>query len=463
MGLLAALLALGMSSAPGRRELRWFGACAALAALFNLSNVLVTVRVPLDTLLLASRVNLFFGGLHTSCWFKYTAAREQRRMTRLEQGIVAVGLVLSVASLVPGLVVENRLFERTVPWLGVTYADAPPTTFGEAAYAYHVAGLLFLLVHWMRRRASGDRETTAQLVALSAVFFAVIHDALASVGVIHNPYILDVALFVMVTAVGGSLTKSFVANARALEVSSRSLAVAQEQLVKRERLAALGELAAVVAHEVRNPLAVVFNATAGLRKTTASPKDRDALLAIVQEEAEHLRDIVTDLLEFARPRPPLLAEVALDEVVKVAIEAARNEAGAPASEVVLETAPADTLLTVCDERLVRQAVINLVANALHAPQRRSAVRVAVEGDAESLVIRVADDGQGIPPALRERVLTPFYTTRPSGTGLGLAVVRNSAEAHGGDVVVTGTEGGGATFTMRLPRKVVVPPSPESYR
>jgi len=60
-------------------------------------------------------------------------------------------------------------------------------------------------------------------------------------------------------------------------------------------------------------------------------------------------------------------------------------------------------------------------------------------------------------------LTPFYTTRPSGTGLGLAVVRNSAEAHGGDVVVTGTEGGGATFTMRLPRKVVVPPSPESYR
>ena len=149
--------------------------------------------------------------------------------------------------------------------------------------------------------------------------------------------------------------------------------------------------------------------------------------------------------------------------MKVAIEAARNEAGAPASEVVLETAPADTLLTVCDERLVRQAVINLVANALHAPQRRSAVRVAVESDAESLVIRVADDGQGIPPALRERVLTPFYTTRPSGTGLGLAVVRNSAEAHGGDVVVTGTEGGGATFTMRLPRKVVVPPSPESYR
>ena len=451
-----------MSSAPGRRDLRWFGACAAFAALFNLSNALVTLpSVPLETLLVLSRFNLFFGGLHSTTWFKYTAVREKRPLARLELGIVVIGILLSAASLVPGLVLEDRLFAREVLWLDVTYADAPPTSFGQLAYAFHAAGLLLLLVHYVRRRAAGEREITAQLVALGAVFLAVVHDALASMGIIRSPYMLEIALFVMVLAVGGSVTKSFVANARALEVSARSLEAAHEQLVKRERLAALGELAAVVAHEVRNPLAVVFNATAGLRKANASPPDREALLAIVQEEAEHLRDIVGDLLEFARPRPPLLAEVALDEVAKVAIEAARAEAGALASDVELEAAPADALVTVCDERLVRQAVINLVANALQAPGRRGAVRVTVEGDADSLTIRVIDDGQGIPLALRERVFTPFYTTRPSGTGLGLAVVRNSAEAHGGNVIVTGTSGGGATFALRLPRKVVVLPPPDS--
>ena len=452
MGLLAALLALGMSSAPGRRDLRWFGASAAFAALFNLSNSLVTLpSVPLETLLVLSRFNLFFGGLHSTTWFKYTAVREQRPLTRVERGIVVIGVALSVASLVPGLVLEDRLYARQVIWLGVTYADAPPTSFGQFAYAFHAAGLLLLLVHYVRKRAAGDREITAQLVALGAVLLAVMHDALASMGVIRSPYVLEVALFVMVLAVGGSVTRSFVTNARALEVSSRSLAVAQEQLVKRERLAALGELAAVVAHEVRNPLAVVFNATAGLRKTNASPADREALLAIVQEEAEHLRDIVSDLLEFARPRPPLLAEVALDEVVRAAIDAARGEAGSAQDAVMLESGNVDALQTTCDERMVRQAVINLVANALHAPARKKPVRVVIESGDESMFIRVIDDGNGVPEHLRERVFTPFYTTRPSGTGLGLAVVRSSAEAHGGDVAVTVTEGGGATFTLRLPR------------
>ena len=443
-----------MSSAPGRRDLRWFGASAAFAALFNLSNALVTLpSVPLETLLVLSRFNLFFGGLHSTTWFKYTAVREHRALTRVERAIVVVGMLLAVASLVPGLVLEDRLFARQVIWLDVTYADAPPTAFGQFAYAFHAAGLLLLLVHYLRKRAAGDREITAQLVALGAVLLAVVHDALTSMGVIRSPYLLEVALFVMVLAVGGSLTKSFVANARALEESSRSLAVAQEQLVKRERLAALGELAAVVAHEVRNPLAVVFNATAGLRKTNASSKDHAALLAIVQEEAEHLRDIVSDLLEFARPRPPLLAEVALDEVVKSAIEAARGESGSHQDEVVLEAGSVEALQTICDERLVRQAVINLVANALHSPTRKKPVRVVIEPGGESILIRVIDDGEGVPADLRERVFTPFYTTRPSGTGLGLAVVRNSAEAHGGDVRVTVTEGGGATFTLRLPRRI----------
>lgn len=446
-----------MSSAPGRRELRWFALCAALAALFNLSNVLVTVRAPLGAVLFAARLNLLLGGLHAASWFKYSAAQERRRLYRWELGIVGAGLLLSIVSLVPGLVLENRLLERPVPSLGVMYADAPPTAFGAFAFAFHAAGLAFIFVRYVRRFARGDRASIAQCVAIGAVFVGAVHDALASGGVIGGPYILDLALLVMVLAVGGSLTGSFVSSARALEVSSRNLAIAHEELVKRERLAALGELAAVVAHEVRNPLAVVFNATAGLRKATVGTADHDALTGIIQEEAERLRDMVADLLEFARPRPPVFAPVALGEVVRGAVEAARAASGADARAVAIDVDRSLTE-TSCDERLVRQAVVNLVSNALLAPKRSGPVRVrvaVVEDDAReegSIAISVADNGAGVAADQRERVFTPFYSTRPSGTGLGLSVVRSSAEAHGGDVVVSETPGGGATFTMRLPRR-----------
>lgn len=462
MGLLAALLALGMSSAPGRRELRWFALCAAMAALFNLANALVTIRAPLETVLLASRLSLFFGGLHAVAWFKYSAAQERRALRRDELLIMGGGLVLSFLSLIPGVVLESRLFERPVPWLGVTYADAPPTTFGAVAFGYHAAALALLFVRYGRRFANGDRAALSQTVALGAVLGGAIHDALASSGVIGGPYILDYALLVMVLAVGGSFTNSFVTSARELEVSSRKLAVAHEELVKRERLAALGELAAVVAHEVRNPLAVVFNATTGLRKAAPGSADHEALLCIIQEEAEHLRDIVSDLLEFARPRPPVFAEVAVDEVIRGAIDAVRDEAQAAPEDVTFDVEKGLSQRS-CDERLVRQAVINLVTNALQAPGRHGPVRVhmktLVDDDGQKtagLSICVVDDGRGIPADLRERIFTPFFSTRPSGTGLGLAVVRSSAEAHGGDVVLSDTPGGGATFTMRLPARSDTP-------
>jgi signal transduction histidine kinase len=449
-----------MSSAPGRRELRWFALVAALAALFNLCNVGVTLPFEAATLIVLSRMSLFFGGMHAAVWFKYSAAQERRPLRGYERAIVAGGLLLSLLALVPNVILEDRLFVRDVPWLGVTYADAPPTPFGDVAFVYHGAGLAFLFVRYARRAARGDRDSVAQCIALGAVVLGATHDALASSNVIRGPYLLDLAMFVMVLSVGGSLTRSFVSNARALEVSSRNLAVAHEALVKRERLAALGELAAVVAHEVRNPLAVVFNATAGLRKAPPGSADHEALLGIVQEEAERLRDIISDLLEFAHPRPPLLVVTAVDDIVRGAIESARAEVGAGEADVVLEVRRGVSP-TSCDERLVRQAVINLVTNALQAPERRTPVRVTLEagdgredGEAyDGLAIRVTDDGAGVAEELRERVFTPFYSTRPSGTGLGLAVVKSSAEAHGGDVTLTTTPGGGATFTLRLPSRV----------
>lgn len=446
VGLLAALLALAMSSAPGWRELRWFAACAAFAALFNLANAPITIpSVSEPTLLLASRWNLAFGGLHAATWFVFIAAQERRALTRYERIFVAVGIFWSALALVPGLIVENRIHPRPIAWLGVTYRDASPTMLGLGAVGTYVASVIFLFVRAVLRAIRGGEGARTAALALFVVVIGGIHDSLATADVIRSPYMLDFSLVALVLVVGGSVASRFVAN-------MRELAAAQKQLVEKERLAALGELSAVVAHEVRNPLAVVFNALASLRRAKPDTDEHAKLVAILQEEAERLRDIVSDLLEFASPRPPVWVPASLDEIVRSAASAAVSVAGANEGDVVVEShSPADLE---CDERLVRQAVLNLVTNALQASGRSGPVQVSIAKRDRSFLVRVADDGDGVPDDLRERVFTPFFSTRPKGTGLGLAVVKRCAEAHGGEVELQLDGKRGAAFELRLPLRGV---------
>jgi two-component system sensor histidine kinase HydH len=128
------LLALGMSSAPGWRELRWFAVCASLAALFNLANAPITTSVGEPILLLASRFNLFFGGLHAAAWVKYAAEHDRRKLSRGEIAWIAGGVAVSVLALVPGLVLESRIVPRPIAYLHVIYADAPPPSSASSRW-----------------------------------------------------------------------------------------------------------------------------------------------------------------------------------------------------------------------------------------------------------------------------------------------------------------------------------------
>lgn len=454
IGLLAALLAFGMSSAPGWRELRWFALCATFAALFSLSNVVVTLDAAPSVMRASARFGLFCAGIHAAAWFKFTATHESRRVSRWERVWVAVGLFFSLLALVPGLLIQDQVAPRVVPILHVTYAEFPPTSLGSVAMGFYILTLFALFVRALRRALAGDSSMRTHAIALGALAFGGAHDNLATLDVLPAPYLLDVSLLVFVLAVGGSITTRFVASARALEASSRELEAAHQALVQKERLAALGELSAVVAHEVRNPLAVVFNATAGLRRAQPGSPDHAALVSIVQEEAERLRDIVSDLLEFARPRPPVLAIASLDEIVRSAVEAACSVVGAERTDVIVEVEGEVERMT-CDDRLVRQAIVNLVTNALQANGRRGPVLVGVSEDRSrrAMLVKVTDDGNGVSEELREKIFTPFFSTRPKGTGLGLTVVRRCADAHGGDIVVHPSDAGGATFELQLPRRV----------
>lgn len=443
-----------MSSAPGWRELRWFSLCALLGALFNLSNVTVTLDVAESTCAALSRVSLFFGGLHITAWFVYTRAHAREPLTRFDRAYVGGGVLLSGLALVPGTLQTTTTFARPVPWLGVVYRDIDYTALGSVAVAYYCGSLVILIARQVRRLRRRDPDGAPLLVALGAVLVGGVHDGLATRRMLATPYVLDLSLLVLVLAVGGSIVTRFVASARKLDETVARLAATQVELVNRERLAALGELAAVVAHEVRNPLAVLFNAISGLRKAPPRSPDGERLLAIAQEEAERLREIVSDLIDFARPRSLHFAPTDLGETVRAAVHAACEERAMTDDQVALSSS--DGIATFeCDEKLVRQAVINLVTNALQADGRKGPVRISVDATDAGAAIVVADDGCGVDASLRERIFMPFFTTRATGTGLGLAVVQRCAEAHGGTVRVDDSVPSGARFTLSLGRPAYV--------
>ena len=241
-----------------------------------------------------------------------------------------------------------------------------------------------------------------------------------------------------------------------LKRSYNRLEDAQKELVKRERLAALGELAALVAHEVRNPLAVIFNSLSSLRKLPRTSPNVDLLLGIVAEEASRLDRMVGDFLDFARPHDPELQPGSLEEVLEEAVEAAVSALDAHVEVRIEVPAPLPPLLL--DARLLRQVFINLVMNAIQTMPRttppRGQVRLRATSELRqgqaSVRVDVIDNGPGIPPAVEARIFEPFFTTRATGTGLGLAVVKRIVESHRGEIAVQATPGGGATFTVRLP-------------
>jgi signal transduction histidine kinase len=267
-----------------------------------------------------------------------------------------------------------------------------------------------------------------------------------------------VALFAMHVGTAIEVAESI----EALERTNRELAAcyvdlarAQKDLVERERLAALGELAAVVAHEVRNPLCVLFNSIGGLREflRTGAPDDKladaEAFATMADEEANHLNRIVSDLLEFARPHPPDLRPASILPVLE-AVAATT----APDGRVCVELAAGLPGVHI-DARFIQQAILNLVLNGLQAIAKDGTVtvRALVEESAVTgrrlVRIDVIDDGLGIPADVRASIFEPFFTTKASGTGLGLAVVKRIVDSHGGTLAVESGERG-TTFTLRLP-------------
>jgi PAS domain S-box-containing protein len=235
-----------------------------------------------------------------------------------------------------------------------------------------------------------------------------------------------------------------------LKLAQAQLAAAQRRLVEQERLAAVGELAAVLAHEVRNPLGAIFNALSGLRRQPLAP-DAASLLGIVDEEAARLNATVTALLDFVRPLQVNPERQALRPLVEASVSSALRATPHPSVQVAVELdgVPDESFI---DAHMLRLALTNVLTNALQAMPHGGALAVRARPALApwSAEIQITDTGSGISAEHLARVFDPFFTTRATGTGLGLAVARRIIEAHQGKLTVASSPGQGTQFSFWLP-------------
>jgi PAS domain S-box-containing protein len=232
----------------------------------------------------------------------------------------------------------------------------------------------------------------------------------------------------------------------------------EAQLRERDALARLGEMAAVVAHEVKNPLAGIRGALQVLASRTADGTRDRAIFGEVLARLDSLDEIVQDLLVFARPREPKLAPVALADLLEeTAGLLAKDAAHAGASITVTGDRP----VIRADREQLRTVFLNLLLNAAQASGSATEVRVTISLNGPACQVAIADRGPGIPVDLREKVFEPFFTTKHRGTGLGLPTARRVVEQHHGRIALECAGTGGTVATVTLPIDPAVAETPES--
>jgi signal transduction histidine kinase len=220
----------------------------------------------------------------------------------------------------------------------------------------------------------------------------------------------------------------------------------QIRVERAERLASIGRLAAGIAHEIRNPLASISGSMEMLKQSPGGDADSRQLMDIAVREVDRLNRLITDLLDYARPKTEERQRLDLGELVGEIARAFAQERRAGVT-LTLEADP-DVSLDGASGQL-RQVVWNLVRNAAEAMPAGGAIRVRVTREGGHPLLIVSDTGAGIPKAHLERIFEPFYSTKVSGSGLGLATVARIVDDHRGHIDVDSEPGRGTTFTVRF--------------
>ena len=222
-----------------------------------------------------------------------------------------------------------------------------------------------------------------------------------------------------------------------------------EHLKKTERLTAAGQLSASLAHEIRNPLASISGAAGILARGHVSAEGRVECLEIMTKESQRLNKLLTNFLDFARPRLPRMQETEPLEMVQSVTALAQHMASRQGISLQVE-AEGKIREIECDPEQIKQLLLNLILNAIQATKGEGVVVVRTFSAEDTLCIEICDQGHGVSPENRERIFDPFFTTKKDGTGLGLAIASNIAAQHGGALTCRPNQGQGSIFRMELP-------------
>ena len=234
-----------------------------------------------------------------------------------------------------------------------------------------------------------------------------------------------------------------------VEKRTRQLKEAQEKLIKSERLAAIGEVATTVGHDLRNPLTGIAGATYYLKKKLDSKMDKttEEMLKLIEENIEYSNNIIKDILEYSREIKLELKEAAPKSITKGALSLVR----VPNNIEVLDATQDEPKIRVDVEKMKR-VFVNIIKNAVGAMSNGGKLTIASREKDGVLEIVFADTGTGIQKDVLEKIWTPFFTTKAKGMGLGLPICKRIIEAHGGNISVESTVGKGTTFTVAIPIK-----------
>jgi two-component system, NtrC family, sensor kinase len=222
----------------------------------------------------------------------------------------------------------------------------------------------------------------------------------------------------------------------------------KREMARAEHLATLGELAAGLAHEIRNPLAGIAGVVDIMGKELPADSPSRDVIGEVHKEILQIQAILNDLLSYARPRPPDFHAADLNTTIEQAVLLSRQQVLTKPVQVLFEPNPALPRVE-HDPALIQQVVLNLVLNGIQAISGAGQVRVGLSAEQEFVVVQVSDTGRGIPAEALPKIFKPFFTTRREGTGLGLSLANSIVQSHGGRIEVSSTPGKGTQFKIWL--------------
>lgn len=409
-------------------RLLFLGVALALVGIFYLRDAAdmgsFTLRSTLATLAVSFALAAVYAGL----------LRAGRGLERLADVQIALDQVTwtVVAYLTGGAVSGATSFYGLSCLVGAALTGMRGASIAAICGAVSYGGLVAALqARWIR--PPPDQPASIYLLSADEVGFYLLVNWL---------------VLVVVALLAGTL-------AERLRWTGGELVLATERADRAESMAALGRLAAGLAHEIRNPLGSIAGSIQLLRTTPGMSDEDRALCDIIQREANRLNDLVTDMMDLSKPRKPQLANVDAAAVAREVVELA-SMSGRAATDVEVRYAGSASVLVRADGSQFRQLVWNLVRNAVQASRPGELVRVEVlVGDDEEAELIVSDRGVGIDANARDRLFDAFFTTRSQGAGVGLAVVKRIADEHGFSIMVESRGGQGAVFRVGLGRRVLL--------